>query len=167
MIPAVFKFSLVLNLFIFGSLLCAGCRSSRTGILNSSEKVSTDYLKDYESLTGYEELMQMLSVHRDSLYIRIIEYYPPDPGAGDTVLHGPIRSETQIHYSSTDSLVTRDSISEHIQVSDSSFIKQEVEKTAKKEISVSVRPWFDNWQFYLTGGAVIVIILLILIRRFT
>jgi hypothetical protein len=107
----------------------------------------------------------MLSIKRDSLYIHIIEYYPPE--RGDTVIRGPIRSETEIHYSSTDTTATKAAITENTQESDSSFVKQEIEKTTKEETKVSTRPWFDNWQFYLIGAAVIIIVVYIVIRRFT
>lgn len=164
MIP-MFKFRLVLNLVFLISVLCVSCRSSRTGTLSTAENIRTARIEGYERLTDREELMQMLSIHRDSLYIRITEYYPPE--SGDTVAHGPIRSETEIHYSSTDTTKKIVSTVEAIQERDSIAEKQEVDKSTHQETKVTTRPWFDNWQFYLIGAAVIIIIVMLIIRRFT
>jgi hypothetical protein len=122
-------------------------------------------LEVHERLTDYEKLLQMLSIKRASLNISITEYYPPE--AGDTIPHGPIRSETGIHYSSTDTTAKSVSVTGNIQEHDSIAAKQEVDKLAHQETKVTTQPWFDNWQFYLTGAVVIIIIVLIIIRRFT
>lgn len=159
-----FKFRLVLNLFFF-SVLCVSCRSSRTGTLSTTENIHTARLEVYERLTDRDELLQMLSIKRDSLYIRIIEYYPVEKG--DTATHGSVRSETEIHYSAIDSTSKTVKTNEHIQESDSVSVKQDVDKSLNQETTITVRPWFDNWQFYLAGAVVILIIVLILIRRFT
>ena len=159
------KFSLVLNLFFFLSVLCVSCRSSRTGALSVKENISTVSLQGYERTIDREELINTLSIKRDSLHIRIIEYYPIEKG--DTAAHGSIRSETEIRYSATDTTTKIIASNESIHETDSTTVKQETNKSTHQETKTSSRPWFDSWEFYLTAAIVIIIIVYIIIRRFT
>jgi hypothetical protein len=110
-------------------------------------------------------MAKLFSVHRDSLSIRITEYYPVL--RGDTASRGSVRSETELHYTAVDTASKTVITAESIRERDSTFTIRETVSSEHKETAVSVRPWFDSRQFYLTAAAVIIIIVLIIIRRFT
>jgi hypothetical protein len=159
----MFKFRLVLNLFVF-SVLCASCRSSRTGTLSTSENIRAFSLEGYERVFDKAEMARLLSVRRDSLSIEITEYYPPPEG--DTAGTGPVKSETAIRYGATtvsdsSAVLTEQETETGATLEDIDISHQEESRTT---VSKTV-PWYAGWQIILFSVIAVAFIIYCILRR--
>lgn len=132
---------------LFMSLLIVGCRSSRSG--TSHSEIETDYLKTSrsDSIDFRERFAHYLSEQESNLHARIIEFYPPIPD--DTASHGPVKSITDLDFSSKNKA---DSVIEEKQLtcsSDTTSIQAQEKKKEYATYQIKKIPWYQPFIPYL------------------
>ena len=133
-------------LFIL-SFLVAGCRSSRSG--TSHSEVGMQYLK--ESKNNSVDLKNKLtrkSIEQDGrLRARVIEFYPPD--SGDTTQRGPVKSITDLDFSSTSKVDS--TVGERQLVCSSDTTSERLAGKKKDDATYQIKhmPWYQPFIPYL------------------
>lgn len=138
------------------SFLIAGCRSSRSGSLHA--EIETQYLKEVrnDSVDFKERLAHKLSEQDAKLRARVIEFYPLEPG--DTAEHGPIKSITDLDFSSN---FKSDSATEERHITCNSDTTSERLMDNKEEDStyqIKKLPWYQPFIPYLVFAFIAAVI---------
>lgn len=140
----------------FLSILIVGCRSSRSGSSHSELEASSIKESRNDSTDFKEKFAQYLAEQESNLKVRVIRFYPPEPG--DTTTHGAVESVTDIDLSSkikSDSTVTERQLTV---VSDTTF-EQSYEKTeADTTYQIKPIPWYQPFVPYLVLAFIATII---------
>lgn len=137
------------NLFVvvFILLLVVGCGSSRSGTSHSN--IETNHLKETrsDSVDFKEKFAHYLNEKESNLSVRIVEFYPPEPG--DTQPHGSIKSVTDLDLSSknkSDSTIKQ----KQITISSETISEKTNEKTVvDTTYQVQSTPWYQPFIPYL------------------
>lgn len=137
------------NIFIvlFILLLVVGCRSSRSG--TSRSDIETDHLKETrrDSIDFNAKFARYLHEQESNLAVRIVEYFPPEPG--DTASHGPVKSVTDIGLfskSKSDSTINQKQITAS---SDTTSEQSHEMVEAETTYQVKSPPWYEPFIPYL------------------
>lgn len=144
--------------------LCVGCRSSRTGFLQTSAAVQTRNAEHAERQTDLSVRQDISHLRSDSLSMTIIRYYPPPPG-DTTAIAGPIRSATTIRYGSsvlsdTTATVILRATEAETTLADTALSLRQESKTVSKTV-----PWYSTWPAILASVIALAIITYFIIRR--
>lgn len=140
-----FVHNILIVLFIL--LLIVGCRSSRSGTSHSD--VQTNHLKETrkDSIDFNAKFARYLHEQESNLAVRIVEYFPPEPG--DTASHGPVKSVTDIDLSSKSKSDSTISQKQFIASSDTTSEQSHEIVKAETTYQVKVQSWYEPFIPYL------------------
>lgn len=135
------------------SFLIAGCRSSRSG--SSHSEVDVQYLKEHKnnSVDFKTKLIRKLTEQDAQLQARVIEFYPPD--SGDTAKHGPVKSITDLAFSSVsevDSIVGERLLICSSDTTSERLVEKKIEDTTYQ---IKHIPWYQPFIPYLVFALVV------------
>lgn len=141
-------------LFIL-SFLVAGCRSSRSG--SSHSEVDIQYLKEnkHNSVDFKNKLTRKLIEQDAQLRARIIEFYPPN--SKDTTRHGPVKSITDLDFSSTSKVDS--TVGEKQLICSSDTASEQLIEIKKDDTTYQIKhiPWYQPFIPYLVLAFITVI----------
>lgn len=140
-----FVHNILIVLFIL--LLIVGCRSSRSG--TSRSDIKTDHLKETrkDSIDFNAKFARYLREQESDLSVRIVEYFPPEPG--DTASHGPVKSVTDIGLSSKSKSDSTINQKQFIASSDTTSEQSHEIVKAETTYQVKAQPWYEPFIPYL------------------
>lgn len=132
---------------LFMLFLVVGCRSSRSGTSHSD--IETIHLKETrkDSIDFNAKFASYLHKQESNLAVRIVEYFPPEPG--DTASHGPVKSVTDIDLSSkskSDSIINETQLTLTCDTTSEQFHETE---TVDTTYQVKQVPWYQPFLPYL------------------
>lgn len=136
--------SFLILLFI---LLCAGCRSSRTGSSHTTTESDELFQFRHDSTNFTEKFARYLQEQESNLAIRVVKYYKPAPD--DTASHGAIESITDIDFTSksnSDSAFTEKSLTA---ITDTTSTQSKQKEEVKTTLSVKSLPWYEPFIPYI------------------
>lgn len=140
-----FVHNILIVLFIL--LLIVGCRSLRSGTSHSD--IETNHLKETrkDSIDFNAKFARYLHEQESNLAVRIVEYFPPEPG--DTASHGPVKSVTDIDLSSKSK--SDSTISQKQFIASSDTTSEQFHEIVKAETTYQVKaqPWYEPFIPYL------------------
>jgi hypothetical protein len=157
--------SLLTRIFLLIGMasLCAGCRSSYTGLSKTS-------LNSHSELAGLEtrdisrsSLFDFSCIKTDSLHIHITEYYLP--AEGDTAARGPVKSDTDIVYGAEITAGSSGVTNENIKELTESDEKTDTSLTEESRTETGITPWYADWKFSLICITVIIVVIYFALRR--
>lgn len=136
--------SFLILLFI---LLCAGCRSSRTGSSHTTTESDELFQSRHDSTNFTEKFARYLQEQESNLTLRVVKYYPPAPD--DTASHGAIESITDLDFTSksnSDSAITEKSLTA---ITDTTSTQSKQKEEVKTTLSVKSLPWYEPFIPYI------------------
>ena len=146
--------------FLLYIILCTGCRSTRTGIKSDYQSNTETYRLDLLDLEK-TSLFDLSSVTRDSIHLRITEYYRPP--SGDTAARGPVKAEIEIIRGVVTKVDSSAFIIENLK--EQTETDEHIATSQHEEIKIRADPWFLSWKVILAVSVIVIIYLLLRKRK--